>query len=404
MWKLLVLAFIFFGSAYAQECWVETDYLLWFIKKNPLPATLVTTASFADPLPGAIGQPHTNVVLGNKPMDMGWVQGFQVNGGVGMIEANYFFLPTVSQSKTLSTSGNPGSPNFAVPIFDVSGVFGLNGIPGETIFILPGPISGNPGFAGTFILRLKSQLQSAELNGLHRMIHRDNFQLEYLGGLRWFYLNEMLLFEVTSHAAPGSPFGLAFFNAKDQFKTINHFLAAQLKLDVRYRIKKCHLDAILKGALGTTLQAIKIEGSSQTSNGNLFFLTQGTGNAILPGGIFAQPSNIGVHKKSSIAWGFETRVRTRFEMTKKISIAFGYTFLWISKVLRPGDQIDRKINSTRTALADASRTTVGVGPGPIPFGTPGPAPASSGPVKPTTLFKTSTFWTQGIDAGIQFNF
>ena len=37
-------------------------------------------------------------------------------------------------------------------------------------------------------------------------------------------------------------------------------------------------------------------------------------------------------------------------------------------VLRPGDQIDRKINSTRTALADASRATVGTGPGPVPFG------------------------------------
>ncbi len=89
---------------------------------------------------------------------------------------------------------------------------------------------------------------------------------------------------------------------------------------------------------------------------------------------------------------------------RHLEINLGYTFLWISKVLRPGDQIDRKINSTRTALADASRATVGTGPGPIPFGTPGPAPAARGPKKPSTDSKATSFWAQGLDVGIQMNF
>lgn len=413
MWKSLFLACILVRSAFAQECakyWIEAEYLLWLIKENPVPTPLITNGSYDDPLPGAIGQPHTRIVLGKRSIDMGWMQGFQADAGLWIcrnlgIEGSYFLLPTVSKSKSLNTSGNPGSPNYAVPIFDVSGVFGLNGVPGETIFILPGPFFSDPGFSAKYTLRLKSQLQGAELNGLYRMINKDSFQLECLGGLRWLHLHEMLLFKAHSLAVPGSSFGLAFYNSTDRFETTNNFLAGQLEIDARYQTKKWHLEAIVKGALGTTLQKVKIEGSSQTSDGNVFFQTKGTENEILHGGIFAEPSNVGAHKKSPIAWGFETKIRTGFEITKNIEINLGYTFLWISKVLRPGDQIDRKINSTRTALADASRATVGTGTGPISFGAPpGPAPAPSGPIRPKVLFKTATFWAQGLDAGIQFDF
>lgn len=413
MWKYFLLAFTLVGAAFAQAStnyWIDGEYLLWRIKNNPIPIPLVTSASYADPLPGAIGQPHTRVVLGEKSIDMGWMQGFQVDAGAWIkhnigIEGSYFLLPTVSQTKSLSTSGNLGSPNYAVPIFDVSGVFGLNGVPGETIFILPGPFMSDPGFSATYILHLTSQLQSAELNGLYRIINKKNFQFECSGGFRWLQLYEKLLFKANSLAVPGSIFGHAFYNTRDRFETTNNFLAGQLNIDARYRTKKWHLDALLKGALGAVLQKVKIEGSSQTSNGNLFFETMGTGNTILPGGIFAEPSNIGSHRKSPMAWSFETKVKTGYAITKHIEIHLGYTFLWISRVLRPGNQIDRKINSTRTALADASRATVGIGPGPIPFGgPPGPAPAASGPVRPKALFRSATFWAQGLDAGIQFNF
>ena len=39
--------------------WVEADYLLWWIKRGPLPTPLVTTGNPKDPQPGALGQPGT---------------------------------------------------------------------------------------------------------------------------------------------------------------------------------------------------------------------------------------------------------------------------------------------------------------------------------------------------------
>ncbi len=413
MWKYFLLFLILIGSVSAQEdtqYWTDVEYLLWFIKDNPNPTALVTDGSYQDALPGAIGQPHTHTVLGKRSIDMGWMQGFQANAGWWIkpnmgIEGTYFLLPTVSTSKSLRTSGEPGSPNYAVPIFDVSGVFGLNGIAGETIFILPGPFIDDPGFSATYTLKLKSQLQGAALNYVYRMIKKSGLQLECAGGGRWLQLREMLLFKARSHAAPGSTFDHAFYNSTDQFKTRNDFIAAQFEIDASYRIKKWHLKAILDGMLGAMLQRVRIHGHSQTSDGNLFFLTKGTSEEVLPGGVFAQPSNSGTHKRNPLVWGVEAKIRIGFEMTKNIEMGLGYTFLWISKVVRPGNQIDRKINSTRTALADASRATVGVGPGPISFGSPpGPAPAAHDAHRPKVLFKTAAFWAQGLDAGIQFNF
>ncbi|MBS0649396.1 MAG: BBP7 family outer membrane beta-barrel protein [Verrucomicrobia bacterium] len=411
MRKYLLLMVVFIRSAVAQEppVWIKTDYLLCWIKNNPVPVPLVTEASLDDTLPGAIGQPHPHVVLGKKSISMDLMQGFQVDAGgwikseVG-IEGSYFLLSTASRSKSITTSGEPGSHNYAVPIFDPTGVFGLKGKAGETIFILPGPLEG-PGFFGQFQLQLRSRLQGVELSGLYRLINKESFQLRLLGGFFWFQLHEKLFLKAETHAAPGASFGHAFYNTADRFHTTNNFLAGQFKIDTRYQTHKWYLQAALQGALGAMLQEAKIKGSSETSGGNLFFLTKGTASKVLPGGIFAEPSNSGTHQRNPMAWGFETKIRTGFEITKNIDVHLGYTFLWLSKVLRPGDQIDRKINSTGTALANASRATVGTGPGPIPpDGPAAPAPAPTGPKRPKDRFKSATFWVQGLDFGIQFNF
>jgi hypothetical protein len=402
-WLPFFLAYLFTATLAYASYWVEAEYLIWTIKKNPLPLPLLTKASFEDPLPGAIGEPGTHVLLGQDHFRMGWMSGFRVGAGAAVterfeIEGNYFLFPTVSKKRSFRTSGKPGSLNFAVPIFDVTGVCGLNGVPGETIFILPGPLDTDPGFFGIFDFRIASKLQGAELNGV---FGKD---IHLLIGFRWLDLHESLHFQAQTHSIPGVPFPPGFFNFSDRFATSNNFLAGQLGIDGRYHVKKWKLEASLKGALGAVLEEVKIRGSSQTSGGNLFFETKETANKTLPGGIFAEPSNIGKHKRTRFAYAFEGRVGTGYQLTQNLEINLGYTFLWLSQVLRPGKQIDRKINTTRTALADASRGTVGTGPGPIAFGDSGGAPAPRGPKRPRVPFKDSSFYAQGFDTGITLKF
>lgn len=399
-------------GGFAQEpsafCF-EAEYLLWSIKKNPLPVPLLTTASDSDPLPGAIGQPGTHVVLGKNHFHMGWMNGFRVIAGGSVsthfkVEGSYFLLPTVTKKRSFNTSGEPGSRNFAVPIFDVTGVCGLDGIPGETIFILPGPLSGEPGFVGKFDLRISSRLQGAELNDLYQLFEVNRFHLDFLSGIRWFQLHESLVFRANTHTAANVSFPAGFFNFSDRFITSNNFLAAQLGFDGQYLGKRWMAGGEIKGALGAVLEQTTIKGSSRTSGGNLFFETKGTAHTTLPGGIFAEPTNRGKHQRSPFAYAFEAHVSAGYKIIRNLGINVGYTFFWLSKVLRPGKQIDRKINTTLTALADASRSTVGTGPGPISIGTLSGAPSARGPKKPRAPFKTSSFYAQGLEVGVILEF
>ncbi len=146
--------------------WIGAEYLGWELKKSPIPLPLVTSASFSDPIPGAIGQPGTKVLLGNKTEGMRWQNGFKISAGTTLcndqiisFEGSYFLLPKSTAERSLNTTGEPGAPNFAVPIFDVTGFWGLNGVPGQTIFILPGPLLDDPGFKGYFNLKMSRLFQ-----------------------------------------------------------------------------------------------------------------------------------------------------------------------------------------------------------------------------------------------------
>lgn len=390
------------------QSWLQIDFIAGIVKNCPVSAPLVTTASFSDALPGAIGQPGTQVVLGNGPVRMGWQEGFQVNAGSWLttsprfgIDGGYFLLPKLSKQESVATTGEPGSVNFAVPIFDVTGVFGLNGVPGETVFLLPGPLFGAPGFEGRFDLRLSTQFQGAETNGLFQCGRWGCFQVDVSGGFRWLQLRESLILKGASESISDVS-GFYFF--RDDFSTVNNFFGGQLGLKLHYASNEWELQGGAKVGAGALDQEIDINGYSQTYSGNLFFLTHNTAGVTLPGGVFAEPTNSGNYKKREVAALVEASFRGTCYVTSNIKLSLGYRFLWLNKIARPGDQIDRRINTTLTALGNASRETVGTGPGPIAFGSPGPAPAPEGPNAPKFNAKTSNFWMQALCIGIEIDF
>src|SRR5262249_51021834 len=66
--------------------------------------------------------------------------------------------------------------------------------------------------------------------------------------------------------------------------------------------------------------------------------------AALPGGSFAGPSNIGTHSHSHIAVLPEVGVNFGYMITENVTLTAGYTFLYLSHVVRPAEQIDRVVN------------------------------------------------------------
>jgi hypothetical protein len=399
------------GVDKSPAVWIEGEYLLWAIKKNPLPTPLVTEGSLSDPLTGALGQPGTKIKLGKQEIGMGWISGFQVTAGSWLnssqkigLEASYFLLPTRTREKSLQTSGEIGSPSYAIPIYDVTGLWGLNGQPGQSIYLLPGPLDTSAGFYGDFNLKVSTKFQGAQLNGHYQMAKSHHLQLNATTGFRWLQLSEQLKFRVSTHTAPDFPFGFGFADTKDSFKTDNDFYGGQFGIGAGYISRYFDLKGIVQVGPGVICEAIHIHGSSKTSGGNLFYETKNTANEKLKGGIFAQKTNMGTYHRHHFAAVIDTNLHANLKVSRHLELNTGYSLLWISALARPGKQIDRKINPTLTALAEASRETVGIQLAPTPFGEPGPAQPAQGAKKPKFTSKNSDFWAQGLTVGVTARF
>jgi hypothetical protein len=114
-----------------------------------------------------------------------------------------------------------------------------------------------------------------------------------------------------------------------------------------------------------------------------------TGSAVqsFAGGLFAQPTNIGSHRRDVFAVVPEAGVNVGFRLTSWASIVAGYTFLYASNVARPGNQIDRVINPTQSGAIDLTNPATLVGT-----------------ARPRFKFEGSDFWAHGLNAGLAFQF
>src|SRR5262249_30843125 len=102
------------------------------------------------------------------------------------------------------------------------------------------------------------------------------------------------------------------------------------------------------------------------------------------GGVFAQPTNIGHYTRDVFAVVPEVNLKVGYQLNNSWRATVGYTFLFMSNVVRPGDEIDRGINSGFLAL-----------------------PPNHGlPLRPAFDFSGSgsTYWAQGVDFGLEFHF
>jgi len=400
------------GTAVGDHFWITAEPLYWWFKNSPQPIPLVTSGSSPpsvlalNVLPGIVGQPGTAVVLGDTSPSLrgrwggratagSWLdedQGFGVEGG-------YLYLPNQVRQQVAATSGQPGSLNLAVPYFDATGAaLNLHGVPGESVYVLPGPLvnaAGQvfPGFAGTFILTTSSQLQGAEFQGLWKLYQGAGWRLDGLAGGRWLNLREGLLFTAETQGLPGGLPGIAgsYFNTRDQFVTHNDFYGGRAGLRAVGNVGAFFAQATTTLALGSMHEATNVLGLTETNNGNLSYATGGTGGQVLPGGIFAQQSNLGRHATDRFALVPEVTACVGYEFLGVLRVFAGYNLIYASSVVRPGDQMDRVINSTLTGLADAARAA-------------GPAPTATGPAQPGFVSHDSSFWAQGLSVGIELRY
>jgi len=393
-----------------DQFWIRGEYLLWNTKRTKLRTPLLTQASLSDPIPGAIGQPGTKVVLGKMYLEPPLRSGFKISGGYYFdshrtfgIDGSYFLLLTNLRSKFKSTTGASGTVNYAVPVFDVTGNWGLNGVPGETIFLLTGPAS-NPIFAGTFgdfDLRTASRFHGEEINLTYSLLNYCGLTIVEIAGFRHFALKEMLTYK--GNTGISSIFSQNFFNFNDRFRAYNDFYGPQIGFLCEYDRQDWLLSSCVKVGLGVMNKHVSIKGSSSTVGGSEFYLVTGP-QQDLGSGIFAQKTNRGIYTKHSFGVTVDSTIRIGYRFTDYLETHIGYNFLWLNDVTPLARVIDHKINPTLTSLAKVSRSTAGTTVGPIPFGSRKGAEAPEGEKAPEFSFKKEHYWAQGLTIWITLRF
>jgi Putative beta barrel porin-7 (BBP7) len=276
-------------------------------------------------------------------------------------------------------------------------------------------------YVGSVAVKSTTELQGGELNSILRVAKTSDLRFDLLVGARWLELDERLQIssavndthsETTVYRPElGLPAGFSpVLNSPvinvarlDDFATHNSFYGGQIGARGEYTWDKWSLSAGVKGGLGIMKETVDVAGATGVTQANYFTPTQqaflagipiivgtgaptvtGTAKYSLPGGLFAQPSNIGRYTHDSLAAIGEGNIAIGYKLTESVKATVGYDFLYVSNVVRPGEQIDRGINPTQLILQ--SPTT----------------PAY--PPRPVFQMRETDFWAQGLTLGLEVKY
>lgn len=356
-------------------CWhFGVEYIHWWLKKPDVPTDLLTTGSINDAVPGALGQPNTRVIYGgSSPGSSNAFNGIRLSAAYDFdpaqicgADASFFILGSRSSTASFASSGAPGSMLLARPFYNVNAM-----AQDADPVTIPGVVGGTISF--TTVQRFYGA--DADFRGLLYGSPYTRARVFGLAGLRYLNLEEKLFDNEYLNDIPGQGATGNTYTLNENFTAFNSFIGGQLGLQGQFCFGPFTMDLIGKVALGPNFETVKIGASTEIMSAGGGVATA-TNQALL-----VQTSNAGNHYVTSFAVAPEGRVRFGFDLTDHLRLTAGYTFLYISRVAQPGNQIDHNVNVQ-------------------PIG-----PTNTGPPAPSLFsINQSTFWAQGFDLGLQFNF
>jgi hypothetical protein len=359
--------------AHAEDCWITPEYQLWWVRRGPPPGPLAASRRLDE----ADSQP----LLGDSRLDYRALSGGRLTAGawcdefatVGL-EARGFVLEQGAVHGGVA-SGPGGAPALGVPFFNTD-----TGREDLLQVSTPGQTVGRVDFSST------SRLWGAEGNALFNLFRDCHVSLDVLAGFRYLDLQEALTINTASSPLLffQVPFGGTFFDppdtilTADRFATRNHFYGGQLGARAGWRLGGLSLDVAGKVALGDTHEVVTVSGSSTLNAGPVPART-------VPGGVFALPSNIGRTTGDDFTVVPELEARVGYQFGRHLGVFAGYNITYWSRVVRPGDQVNRGLSVAQISTANA-------------FGRP------SDNSQPSPVFNTTDFWAQGLLVGLEIRY
>jgi hypothetical protein len=361
------------GTCRNPRWWVSAESLLWWTKSTQLPP-IVTTSLPADN--GILGAPSTIPLLagsfgstahgGTRIAGGTWFSDEQYRG----IDWRFMFLFSSGQNFSANTASYP---LLARPFFNVNNPVGPYS-----------EVIGAPGLAnGGVSVNLDNSLWGAEVN--YRRFLRGNgcARLDGIAGFRYLNFTENMTITESFLRTPDSAMGVGTPATsgivQDSFRAENQFYGGQLGLVGEVRRGRWFANARTSIALGTVQQTATIGGGQALAFANGTVGQYGGGLLALPG------ANQGSWTQNKFAVMPEIGLNIGYHITPHLRVFAGYNFLYLSNVLRASGTIDQNVDAARIPNFPVAGAT-------SPLYPPRPAPE----------FRTTDFWAQGVNFGLQW--
>jgi hypothetical protein len=341
-----------------ERLYFGAEYVLWLLREGHIPPILTTSSPASA---GLLTASDTRILYGDDRIETR--HGDRFNGlrftlGYWLtespllgIEGEFFFL---ERDSTHFKATSNGSELLAFPYTSAT-----TGLPASAIIAGPSP---NGLLRGGFVGYSRIELfgQQASLVGV--LADGPRGRLEALGGARFLEMRDRLDLTSASYILPAQATLLSF---ADNYRVHDVFYGAQAGLRGTLNTGRWSLQVRGLMALGGDDQEVR------TFAANLM-QTPLTRN-VLNTGLFVQDSNLGTFRRGAFDMVYETGVNLGFQVTPRITVFGGYTFLWWVNPIRAGDQVDTTLNLT-----------------------------GAGPARPAIPFRENSFWAQGLNAGVAF--
>ena len=353
------------GSSLADDrWWAQVDYIQWWMKGNTVPS-LVTTSPNGTLRDDAGVLPNAQTLFGGDSIDIGARHGGRVSFGrwfddrhMGGVEFHFFGLS--GDNSHYRAEGIGGSPILARPFLNVD-----SGQQDSAIISHPDVSDG------WVQVESKSEAYSAGALWRRNWRYGPRCYIDFVAGYRFFKYRESLnVQDHISTTAPGLFENGTTLDSRDSFSTESDFHGMDVGLVTAYVEGPVELSAVTKLGFGGVRQVVKINGETTID-------TPSANPVTSQGGLLALPTNIGTQSNTDFALLPELNINLKYQLTECLSFSIGYTLLYLTKAMRPGDQIDTSVNPTQ-----------------LPGGG-----GLSGDPRPESRFHATPVWLQGLNYG-----
>lgn len=335
------------GNILAPHVWVNTEYLLWFVRAQPTRQPYVTTGapSNGTGVTGVAGLPSTTLLYSDRDLGYDLFSGFRISGGSWCspdrrygFELGGFLLEQKANSYFAGSDQN-GLPVLARPFTTETG------LPAALV------VADLDNARGNLLVITRSQMYGVEANGLvnfYRSCPGEGgcpISVSGLLGFRYLELEESLQFSSASTLLAAQTFATrtvlppATIGVRDEFLSTNRFYGGQLGMKGEAYCGNWVFGLTGKVAAGVMNERIDIRGRSEVIDP-----TRGV-NTVVLGGLYANQQNIGRYRNDEFAVIPEGTATVGYQVTPGLSVNLGYNFLYINRVSRPGNLIPPRVNT-----------------------------------------------------------